>query len=287
MASEQEEEEEQLAAQRVDVFVRSDDDAEWQSVGQGTVMWMPDGDRQRLMVLAEEEPSARPLGSVVLPSPGVTFSISEEENLITWATEGGDSYAMAFHSPSGCAQVWADLQIVLSSDMEDDMFGAPLALPVPTEETLPQLPHVLASWPPMQRQQLQHDLLTPPHDCAADEGDWVTHLCRLFELVEAKEREQQRSSQPTDAADLGPLAQIACTFRMLIAMEDEIVMQRLLQADTVMAMYGALKHFLGLAGMPRRYADYPDAFAGWNYVSSVGCFVAVDGLFLFFLNLIL
>tara|TARA_B100000795_G_scaffold170207_1_gene128295 strand:- start:187 stop:456 length:270 start_codon:yes stop_codon:yes gene_type:complete len=68
MTSEQEEEEEQLAAQRVDVFVRSDDDAEWQSVGQGTVMWMPDGDRQRLMVLAEEEPSARPLGSVVLPS---------------------------------------------------------------------------------------------------------------------------------------------------------------------------------------------------------------------------
>lgn len=160
----------------------------------------------------------------------MTFSISEEENLITWATEGGDSYAMAFHSPAGCSQVWADLQVVLSTDMEDDMFGAPLVLPVPTEETLPQLPHVLASWPPMQRHQLQHDLLTPPLDCAADEGDWVTHLCRLFESVEAKER-GQRNFSPAEATDLGPLAQIACTFRMLIAMEDEIVMQRLLQAQ--------------------------------------------------------
>lgn len=35
--------------------------------------------------------------------------------------------------------------------------------------------------------------------------------------------------------------------------------------------------------MPRRIPDYPDAFAGWNYVSSVGSLVSVIGLIFFFL----
>jgi cytochrome c oxidase subunit I len=46
-------------------------------------------------------------------------------------------------------------------------------------------------------------------------------------------------------------------------------------------------HFLGLAGMPRRIPDYPDVYAFWNGVCSLGSFISIASVAVFFYLLFL
>ena len=45
-------------------------------------------------------------------------------------------------------------------------------------------------------------------------------------------------------------------------------------------------HFLGVAGMPRRIPDYPDAFQIFNKIASWGSYISVLSAVFFFLALI-
>jgi len=42
-------------------------------------------------------------------------------------------------------------------------------------------------------------------------------------------------------------------------------------------------HCLGLAGMPRRIPDYPDAFSSFNTIATIGSYISIiGGLFFFY-----
>ena len=41
------------------------------------------------------------------------------------------------------------------------------------------------------------------------------------------------------------------------------------------------QHFLGLAGFPRRYYDFADGYAYYNYVSSIGSAISIIGVIIF------
>ena len=40
-------------------------------------------------------------------------------------------------------------------------------------------------------------------------------------------------------------------------------------------------HFLGLAGIPRRYSDYPDSFIFWNVIARVGSIISIVSVIFF------
>jgi len=44
-------------------------------------------------------------------------------------------------------------------------------------------------------------------------------------------------------------------------------------------------HFLGLAGIPRRYSDFPDYYIGWNFLARVGSMISIFSVTLFLYTL--
>ncbi|PHU02834.1 cytochrome c oxidase subunit 1 [Capsicum chinense] len=55
-----------------------------------------------------------------------------------------------------------------------------------------------------------------------------------------------------------------------------------LSMGAVFALFAGFHYWVGLSGMPHRIPDYPDAYAGWNALSSFGSYISVVGICHFF-----
>nr|GFA95628.1 cytochrome c oxidase subunit 1, mitochondrial [Tanacetum cinerariifolium] len=55
-----------------------------------------------------------------------------------------------------------------------------------------------------------------------------------------------------------------------------------LSMGAVFTLFAGFHNWVGLSGMPRRIPDYPDAYAGWNALSSSGTYISVVGICRFF-----
>ena len=249
-------EEDDLALQQVEAFKRASPSDQWSSLGPGTVMWLqddgPTGPIHRLLVMergASTDAPALELASVALPSPSVAFSFAEDDGLLSFGVEGGAEVALAFVADEGAVQVYQDVQAVqglaggapppglgLGLGLGLDAGPHPLELPPPSEATLPEVARLLASWPPHARAQLLRALVAERADGAAGD-DYIGALGALVRRLAPQAR--GRDGEPAAAA---ALAQLALVYRQLLAHPDEGLLRRLLRADAVAGLFGALEH---------------------------------------------